>query len=72
MINVIMIPQKEMHNQREKIQKFLNYIEIKIKISCSYNWTEIETNNPRGQKQFKWPIISDKIKMVIKTLTTED
>lgn len=48
-----MIPQKEIHNQREKIQKFLNYIEIKIKISYSYNCTEIETNNPRGQKQFK-------------------
>lgn len=27
-----MIPQKEMHNQREKIQKFLNYIEIKLKL----------------------------------------
>lgn len=27
-----MISQKEIHNQREKIQKFVNYIEIKLKI----------------------------------------
>lgn len=27
-----MISQKEIHNQREKRQKFVNYIEIKLKI----------------------------------------